>query len=126
MKPISINIIYWVITMLFALAMLADALGGITMQQAGVVVLQHLGYPLYIMPMFGVAKILGAIAILQPKYRAIKEWAYAGFAFTFVSAFVSRVIVGDGTADLIPPIIMLAIMFVSYFLWKKTGSFKTA
>jgi L-lactate permease len=69
--------------------------------------------------MYAVAKILGVIAILQPMFKTIKEWAYAGFAFNFISAFVSRAIVGDGVPDLIPPLIMLAVLFFTYFLWKK-------
>ena len=119
MKPKTIKTLYWIVTILFALAMLGDAYGGITEQQAGVVVLKHLGYPIYNMPMYGIAKLLGAIAILQTKFKTIKEWAYAGFAFNFISAIASRAIVGDEFGLLIPPVIMLLIMFASYFLWKK-------
>ncbi|WP_428331252.1 DoxX family protein [Mucilaginibacter sp.] len=126
MKPKTIKIIYWCVTILFALAMFGDAYGGITEQQAGVDVLNHLGYPIYNMPMFGVAKLLGAIALLQSRFRIIKEWAYAGFTFNFISAFVSRAIVGDGISLLIPPLIMLAIMFVSYFFWKKSQALAVA
>ena len=126
MKPKTIKTGYWILTILFALAMLGDAYGGITKQEAGVVVLKHLGYPIYNMPMFGVAKLLGAIALLQTKFRTIKEWAYAGFAFNFISAFVSRAIVGDGIALLIPPLVMLAVMFASYFFWKKFEAIKAA
>lgn len=126
MKPKTIKTVYWILTILFALAMLGDAYGGITKQEAGVVVLKHLRYPIYNMPMFGVAKLLGAIALLQTKFRTIKEWAYAGFAFNFISAFVSRVIVGDDIALLIPPLVMLAVMFASYFFWKKFEVIKAA
>jgi hypothetical protein len=126
MSPKTVKIIYWVVTILFSLAMLGDAYGGITKQQAGIDSLNHLGYPLYDLPMFGVAKILGVIALLQPKFKTIKEWAYAGFTITFISAFVSRAAVGDGIALLIPPVIMLAVMFVSYFFWKKYEAVKAA
>lgn len=125
MKPKTIKTAYWILTILFALAMLGDAYGGITKQEAGVVVLNHLGYPIYNMPMFGVAKLLGAIALLQTKFRIIKEWAYAGFAFNFICAFVSRAIAGDGFGLLIMPLIMLAIMFVSYFFWKRYDKLRT-
>jgi hypothetical protein len=124
MKPKTIKIWYWALTVLFALAMLMDAIGGITKQPAGVQVLNHLGYPIYNMPMYGVAKLLGVIALLQIKFKTIKEWAYAGFAFNFISAFTSRVIMGDGIADLAPPLIMLAIMFVTYFFWKRFEALK--
>ncbi|HEY4325551.1 MAG TPA: DoxX family protein [Mucilaginibacter sp.] len=126
MSPKTIRIIYWIVTILFALAMIADSFGGITSQPAGAVVLKHLGYPLYNMPMYGIAKLLGAIAILQPKFRTIKEWAYAGFTFNFLSAIASRAIVEDPFGELIPPLIMLAVMFASYFLWKRVEQMKAA
>src|ERR1700761_9681616 len=113
MKPKTIKIWYWILTVLFALAMLGDAYGGITKQQAGVDVLNHLGYPLYNLPMFGVAKLLGVIAILQNRFRTVKEWAFAGFAFNFIGAFVSRAIVGDGAGDLIPPLVALLFLFIT-------------
>lgn len=119
MKPKTVKIIYWILTVLFALAMLGDAYGGITRQQAGVDVLKHLGYPLYNLPMFGIAKLLGAIAILQNKYRTVKEWAFAGFTFNFIAAFLSRAIVGDSIGLLVPPLVMLTVMFVTYYFWKK-------
>ena len=126
MKPKTIKIWYWILTVLFALAMIGDAYGGITKQQAGVDVLNHLGYPLYNLPMYGVAKLLGAIAILQTKFKTIKEWAYAGFAFNFISAFTSRAIVGDGLGLLIAPVIMLAVLFITYYFWKKFDSLKAS
>ena len=124
MKVKTVRTIYWILTVLFALAMLGDAYGGITRQQAGVDVLNHLGYPLYNLPMFGIAKLLGAIAILQNKFRTIKEWAFAGFAFNFIAAFLSRAIVGDSIGLLVPPIVMLIIMSVIYYFWKKHDSTK--
>lgn len=124
MKPKTVKIIYWILTVLFALAMLGDAYGGLTKQQAGVDVLNHLGYPLYNLPMFGVAKLLGAIAILQNKFRTVKEWAFAGFTFNFIAAFLSRAIVGDSIGLLVPPLVMLTVMFVTYYFWKNTIALK--
>lgn len=124
MKPKTIKILYWIFTVLFSLAMFGDAFGGITKQEPGIVVLKHLGYPVYNLPLFGVAKLLGAIAILQARFRTIKEWAYAGFTINFISAIASRAIVGDALQLLIPPVIMLVFMFISYFLWKKYQEIK--
>jgi hypothetical protein len=125
MKPKTIKITYWVLTILFALAMLGDSYGGITQQQAGKDVLQHLGYPMYALIIFGVAKLLGAIAILQTRFNTIKEWAYAGFAFNFIGAVASRAFAGDGLGLLIPPLVMLVIMFVTYYFWKKYEQLNT-
>ncbi|QIL38707.1 DoxX family protein [Pedobacter sp. HDW13] len=110
---------YWVVTIIFALMMLMDGFGGVTQQQAGKEVLKHLGYPMYLLIIVGIAKLLGALTILQQKFTAIKEWAFAGFAINFIGAFASRAFVGDGVALLIPPLVALVIMFIPYVLWKR-------
>lgn len=109
---------YWIATIIFALMMIMDGFGGITQQEAGKEVFKHLGYPMYLLIIVGIAKLLGAISILQNKYVAIKEWAYAGFAINFIGAFASRAFAGDGVSLLIPPVIALCIMFIPYILWK--------
>jgi hypothetical protein len=119
MKPKTTRVLYWTLTIIFALAMFLDGIGGVTQQEAGQEVMRHLGYPLYVLIIFGVAKLLGVIAIVQTKFQAIKEWAYAGFAFNFLGAFASRAFAGDSFGETIFPLIMLAIMFLPYFLWKK-------
>jgi hypothetical protein len=123
MTPKSLRIAYWTSTIVFALLLVMDGLGGIARAEAGVEALTHLGYPLYLLPTTGVAKVLAAIAILQTKFRTVKEWAFAGWAFTCVGAFVSRAAVGD-TAELIYPVAFLAIAAVPYWFWwraRQTG-----
>ncbi|RZK19853.1 MAG: DoxX family protein [Pedobacter sp.] len=120
----SIKTWYWVATIIFALFMLMDGYGGITQQEAGKEVFKHLGYPMYLLQLCGVAKIFGAIAILQNTFKTIKEWAYAGFSINFLGALASRVMVGDEIILLIPPVVALAIMFIPYLLWKKYDTVK--
>jgi len=119
MKPKTIKILYWTFTVLFLLAMLGDAYGGITMQQAGKDSLAKLGYPMYLLVIMGSAKIAGVLAIAQTKYKVIKEWAYSGFTISFIGAFLSWYAIGAGGAMLVPPVVMLIIMFFTYYLWKK-------
>jgi len=119
MKPKTIKITYWCLIVLFSLAMLGDAFGGITKQQAGIDVLNHLGYPIYIMPFMGYLKVLGVIALLQIKFNNLKEWAFAGFAFIFFGAATSRAAMGDGAGMVAMPLIVLAVMFVTYWFWRK-------
>ena len=106
---------YWVATIIFALMMIMDGFGGIIQQEAGKEVLKHLGYPMYLLIIVGIAKLLGAASILQNKFKTIKEWAYAGFAINFIGAFASRAFVGDGISLLIPPLIALIIMLFRTF-----------
>lgn len=84
--------------------------------------LKHLGYPMYLLIIAGMAKLLGAAFILQNKFETIKEWAYAGFAINFIGAFASRLFAGDGVSLLIPPLVALVMMFIPYILWKKLKS----
>jgi hypothetical protein len=119
LKPGTVRILYRATTLLFSSAMLMDGLAGVMREATGQEVMAHLGYPMYAMFIFGVAKILGALALLQSTSRIVKEWAYAGFTINFVGAFASRAFVGDATGLLIPPLVALAILFITYFLWKK-------
>jgi hypothetical protein len=105
--------------------MLMDGVMGIMRVEEGQEIMRHLGYPVYIMTILGTAKILGAIGILQNIFKTLKEWAYAGCTFHFLGASASRAYVGDGAFLITFPLILLAMMFVSYFLWKKLEKAKT-
>jgi hypothetical protein len=125
MKSRTIKTVYWILTALFATAMFFDGIGGITKAEAGQEAMRHLGYPIYVLTIFGIAKLIGVVAIFQTKYVTIKEWAYAGFTINFIGAFLSRAFVGDEMSLLIPPVISLLFMFATYALWKKTLQLKT-
>ncbi len=123
MKPtMRTKRIYWVVTLLFVIIMLMSA----TMMLAGakpyVDGMIHLGYPVYICMILGVAKLLGGIAILQNRFSMLKEWAYAGYTFTLAGAVTSHAFAGDPFAKIITPVIMLSMVFVSYILWKNALS----
>lgn len=111
--------LYWGLTFLFCLMMLLDGVAGLVHERHGVVAMQQLGYPIYIMDITGAAKILGALALLQNKYRALKEWAFAGFAINFVGAGASVAFAGMGVVGMVPAAVMLAVLFGLYFLWKQ-------
>lgn len=84
------KILYWVFNGLFAFVMFGSGISDI-MPSAEVIAGMHgkLGYPIYFIPFIGVAKTLGAIAILIPGYPRIKEWAYAGLTFDLIAATFS-------------------------------------
>ena len=79
----------------------------------------HLGYPLYFLYLLGISKVLGVLAIAYNKYKKLKEWAYAGFTIDIISASLSFAFVGDPLSAAIFPLIILAVMFLSYYFWKK-------
>ena len=66
--------------------------------------------------MLGTWKLLGAIAIVVPGFPRLKEWAYAGFFFDLTAAAVSRAAVGDSAADVVAPLVFLALVIASWAL----------
>ena len=113
------NILYWIFTGLFALAMLFSGIQNMLVTPESVAILSHLGYPNYIIPFLGVAKILGAIAIIVPGFPRLKEWAYAGLFFDLLGATYSAIM----TDGLQPPMAGMLIFFglfaLSYIYYHK-------
>ena len=62
---------------------------------------RHLGYPTYLLPFVGTAKILGVAAVLFPGFGRVKEWAYAGLVFDLTGALHSHLSVGDPAERLV-------------------------
>lgn len=78
---------------------------------------QSLGYPDYLRPFLGVAKLAGVIALAAPRVpRTLREWAYAGFAFDIVGALVSHANTGATAGDIARVVFALALLFTSYLL----------
>lgn len=120
MKQKTIKINYWIFTSLFALFMLFSGISSLMPPTAqGLEVMALLGYPLYLNWILGTAKILGVVAILQNKYKTIKEWAYAGFTFDMVGAASSFVLSGAGAIQVVFIVPFIVMMFLSYYFWKK-------
>ena len=109
------KIIYWVITIFLSSGMTA---GGIQqMLQIGGYneIVTRLGYPLYLLSILGVWKILGVVAILIPKFPLLKEWAYAGFLFVMSGAFISHLVVGEPFTEAMPSLTLLAATVLSWY-----------
>ncbi len=117
----STNIIYWVVT---ALVALQAALAGVMYFTSAEVVtgFVHLGFPDYFRQELGIAKLLAAVLIILPMVPLrLKEWAYAGLAITFLSAFIAHSAV-DGASSGIAPLFSLALLAVSYIYLHKRNA----
>ena len=73
----------------------------------------HVGYPQQLRVLLGIAKLLGAIALIIPGWPMLKEWTYAGFTFAWIAAFFAHYLAGDGPKAFLP-LILLVLLFVSY------------
>lgn len=75
----------------------------------------HLGYPLYLLTMLGIWKILGVVAVLIPRFPLLKEWAYAGIFFAMSGAAFSHVALGDSMKETFPSFLLLTLTVVSWY-----------
>ncbi|WHY74834.1 DoxX family protein [Fictibacillus enclensis] len=91
----KIQSIYWIFTGLLAVLMLVGSIPDIAKVESAVDLFNHLGYPEYLLPFLGVAKLLGVIVLLLPGFSRLKEWVYAGFVFDLAGATYSTIAVGD-------------------------------
>jgi hypothetical protein len=113
------KIIYWILTGLFAFFMLGSAIPDALVMPIAVGGFKEMGYPIYIIPFLGVAKILGVIAILILGYPRIKEWAYAGLTFDLIGATYSIINSGKSIGNWAPMFIILFLAAGSYFYYHK-------
>ena len=114
----KINIAYWIVTGIFSAFMIFSAIPDILVAEEAVKFMTELGYPVYLLPLLGWAKILGGIAIVIPGFPRIKEWAYAGLVFDLVGAAYS-VAATSGVINAVPFLMFFAFAFGSYFLYHK-------
>jgi len=110
------KIVYWITTGLVAAMMFFSAYMYLTKNPELVSGFKALGFPLYFVTILGVAKLLGAIVLVAPAGRILKEWAYAGFIFIFIGAAWVHVVTGT---PFLMPVIFLAILGVSYLFWTR-------
>ncbi len=115
----STKIIYWITTGLLSASFLYGGYSELMRDEASTALMNHLGYPLYVLTILGVAKILGVICILQRFSPTLREWAYAGISFDVLGAIFSLVAVGDGFAMIFPAVATLVVVAASYFTMKK-------
>ncbi len=114
------NIIYWILTGLYGLFIIGTSIPDvISSPDAAKIMVTQLGYPAYLMPFIGVAKILGGIAILIPGFPKIKEWAYAGLAFDLIGATYSTIAIGEPASHWGFMAIFFAFLFGSYYFYHK-------
>jgi hypothetical protein len=106
------NKIYWIATLIFSVFMATTAYQYLAHNPRMMAAFSSLGYPPYFPTILAIAKLLGVLAILVPGAGRLKEWAYAGFTFTLIGAFLSHMASGQ-TKEAIMPVVALAIMAVS-------------
>jgi hypothetical protein len=113
------KVAYWVSTGLIAALSLFAGYAYLSGSAQAVQGFTHVGYPQQLRVILGIAKPLGAIALLLPGFPKLKEWAYAGFTFAWICAVVAHSLAHDG-ATAFTPVAMLVLLAISY--WTRSAS----
>ena len=113
------KIIYWIATTIISL--FEGVMPALTSQtELAKEGIRHLGYPEYFGNALVVFKVLGVLALIIPQVpKRVKEWAYAGFVFDFIFATISYGAVDGINGQTFFPLVVLAILGVSYIYYHK-------
>lgn len=116
------KIIYWTTTgIIFLFEGVIPALTSHT--ELAVEGVRHLGYPDYFRVMLTVFKVVGALALVLPFVKGVfKEWTYAGFGITMISAFISHWAVDGFNGQTLFPLFIFAILVTSYIHYHKLSN----
>jgi hypothetical protein len=108
---------FWVSTALFTLQMGSTAYAQLHIPHVAET-FARLGFPAYFRIELSWAKLAGVAALLIPMVPArLKEWTYAGFAITLVSALIAHLAVGDSVEQWIWPAGTAVFWGLSYFFY---------
>jgi DoxX-like family len=120
------DIIYWVTTgIIFLFQGVMPALTSQSeMAKQGI---SHLGYPAYFGVMLTVFKVVGALALIIPQVpHRFKEWAYGCFVIEIIAAAWSNTAVDGFGVGILFPVVVLAILLVSYMYYHKRNDVMVA
>ncbi|MDF2432938.1 MAG: hypothetical protein JWP44_2569 [Mucilaginibacter sp.] len=107
---------YWTITAILSFFIFSGGLAQAVQVKGVVQGFKPLGYPAYFISLIGVWKALGVIAILIPKFKLLKEWAYAGIFFAMSGAVISHIASNNVSVQIIAPILLAVLTVLSWYL----------
>ena len=113
------RVIFWILTGLLIPALGIGSVSAVLGDPKSVEVFTSLGYPAYLSPFLGVARILALVVVFMPKFPRLKEWAYAGLAFDVAGATYSQIAVGNPFLYILFPVFALSLVLGSYYFYHK-------
>ena len=99
--------IYWVTTALLASELVLGGVWDALRVPQVHVIIDRLGYPAYFLVILGIWKLLGAVAVIVPRFPRLKEWAYAGVVFDLTGALASNLASGVTDAGTIAYLVLM-------------------
>lgn len=110
----SRKLIYVTSTAILVLEIMAGAFMDLAHLPYVVQDVRSIGYPVYVLYIVGVWKVLAVGALLWPRLPRLREWAYAGVFFEMFGAVESHVLAGDRIGRYAAP---LAFTFLTLVSW---------
>lgn len=111
------RIIYYIVTALFSLMMVAGGINFFMNFDEAAKTFNSLGYPSELVYPLGAAKILGVVPLWIRKFPIMTQLAYAGFAIELILAIIGHASAGDGM--FFAPVMPLILLAASYFTGRK-------
>lgn len=111
------KLLYWFATILLLFPMVGSGIYYFVDTPATAEVFGQLGYPAYTLYFNAIAKFLGAIAIVAPVPRWLKEWAYAGYLYIMLLALQAVWMTMPGVPWLM--FVFLAIWGFAYWQYRR-------
>jgi hypothetical protein len=113
---------YWITTTLIALETLMGGIADLSHGRTAIFsgpfvtdVVLGLGYPAYVLAIIGTFKVPGALALVLPGMRRLKEWAYAGIFFELLGAAASLWVCHQ-RFEVIVPLFLVGLALASWAL----------
>lgn len=122
-RPIGRMVAYWTVTIILAFSITLSGIGQLMRYGGNVDLMNQIGFPLYVMNILGVWKLLGVIAIVIPGLPRLKEWAYSGLFYLMTGAALSHAFAndyGDHGFNIILPLFYAALGVASWALRPKS------
>jgi hypothetical protein len=112
----SKTIAYWVCTALIVLTIGSGGAAQALRVPQNVEGMVALGYPVHFIVLLGVWKVLGALTLLAPRLRLVKEWAYAGIFIDLSGAVVTAIANQSAVFHVVAPAVLIGFLVASWAL----------
>jgi len=113
------KIIYWIATIWLSLGMLSTGVVQLFKLEGNgpgsLASMTKLGYPEYFVTLLGMAKVLGVVVLLIPRFPLLKEWVYAGFFFMMSGAIFTHIAAGNPVSEIFPSLLLLVLIVISWY-----------
>ena len=118
----NLNVYYWISIGLVLFFIVPGSIMNLMQTPDWVQVFDDLGYPIYLLPFLGIAKLSASVVLVIPYFKRLKDWAYAGLFFDLTGAVYSGLMVSGFDPAMIIMFIAMGAVLTSYWLWlKKSG-----